>query len=93
MRGGTLTEMWGGTLTEMWGGTLTEMMGGTLTEMWGGTLSKAEQAPLCSPIVLTQVAKGVKLNADARRFSHTPQPKPRAAKKPTAKPKKAKATK
>jgi hypothetical protein len=93
MWGGTLTEMMGGTLTEMWGGTLTEMMGGTLTEMWGGTLSKAEQAPLCSPIVLTQVAKGVKLNADARRFIHTPQPKPRAAKKPTAKPKKAKATK
>jgi hypothetical protein len=107
MRGGTLTEMWGGTLTEMWGGTLTEMRGGTLTEMWGGTLTemwggtltamwggtleKAEQSSWCSPIVLTQVAKGVKLNADARRFIHKPQPKARA--KPAAKPKKAKARK
>jgi hypothetical protein len=89
--GGTLTEMWGGTLTEMWGGTLTEMWGGTLTAMWGGTLEKAEQSSWCSPIVLTQVAKGVKLNADARRFIHKPQPKARA--KPAAKPKKAKARK
>jgi hypothetical protein len=91
MWGGTLTEMRGGTLTEMWGGTLTEMWGGTLTAMWGGTLEKAEQSSWCSPIVLTQVAKGVKLNADARRFIHKPQPKARA--KPAAKPKKAKARK
>jgi hypothetical protein len=99
MRGGTLTAMWGGTLTAMRGGTLTAMRGGTLTAMWGGTLTemrggtleKAEQSSWCSPIVLTQVAKGVKLNADARRFIHKPQPKARA--KPAAKPKKAKARK
>jgi hypothetical protein len=93
MRGGTLTAMRGGTLTAMWGGTLTAMTGGTLTAMWGGTLEKAEQSPWCSPIILTQVAKGAKLNADARRFIHKPPPKPRAAKKPAAKPKKAKAAK
>jgi hypothetical protein len=92
MRGGR-AYLRGGTLTAMRGGTLTAMTGGTLTAMWGGTLEKAEQSPWCSPIILTQVAKGAKLNADARRFIHKPPPKPRAAKKPAAKPKKAKAAK